>query len=65
MRLCPYLMSDQSVTTMISASEAETLIRARMPGFATEQRPIDRAGGAILRQRIIAERDSRRSTASA
>jgi molybdopterin molybdotransferase len=45
------------MTTMISASEAEALIRARMPTFAAEPRPIDRAGGAILRQRIVAERE--------
>ncbi len=45
------------MTTMISASEAEALIRARMPTFAAESRPIDRSGGAILRQRIVAERE--------
>jgi molybdopterin molybdotransferase len=49
--------SDTSLPTMIASSEAESLIRSRMPRFATERRPIDRVGGAILRQPIVAERD--------
>jgi molybdopterin molybdotransferase len=42
---------------MISTSEAETLIRQRMPRVAAEPCPIDRAAGRILRQSIVAERD--------
>ena len=51
------LMPDESMPPMISAGEAEALIRARMPRFAAEARPLDRAAGAVLRQRIGAERD--------
>jgi molybdopterin molybdotransferase len=49
--------TSEPMTTMISASEAEALIRARMPRFGAETRPIDHVGGTILRQRISAERD--------
>ena len=42
---------------MISASEAEALIRARMPRFGAEPRPLARVAGSVLRQRIGAERD--------
>jgi molybdopterin molybdotransferase len=51
------LMPDHSMTTMISVSEAEALIRSRLARFPTESRPIDSVGGAILREPIIAERD--------
>jgi molybdopterin molybdotransferase len=43
--------------SMISTCEAETLIRQRVPRVAAEPCPIDRAGGRILRQSIVAERD--------
>lgn len=42
---------------MISLCEAETLIHQRMPHLAVQSCPIDRAGGCILRQSIMAERD--------
>ena len=48
------LMPDHSMTTMISVSEAEALIRSRLARFPTESRPIDSVGGAILREPIIA-----------
>ena len=45
------------MTTMISATEAERLIRKHVGQFAAETRSIDGATGHILRQSIVAERD--------
>ena len=45
------------MTSMISASDAETLIRTRLADYATQSLPIDSAAGAVLRQPIVAERD--------
>lgn len=50
-------MPNQPLTTMISASEAEQLIREHMGRFAAQTRSIDDAAGCILRQSIVAERD--------
>jgi molybdopterin molybdotransferase len=50
-------MPDPTVNTMISAGEAESLIRARLAGFPSQHRSIDSAAGAILREPILAERD--------
>lgn len=50
-------MPDQPTNTMISVRDAESLIAQRIGTFSSESLPIDRAAGAILRQRIVAERD--------
>jgi len=42
---------------MISATDAEQLISARLGKFASQPRPIDSLAGSVLRQAIIAERD--------
>jgi len=50
-------MSDQPMTMMISASEAEQLIGDRVGQFSAESLALDSATGHILRQSIVAERD--------
>lgn len=40
-----------------SVAEADQRIRARLPLFASEQVPLDRAAGRVLRQDVRAERD--------
>ena len=51
------IMSDSPKSPLLGASDAEALIRARMPQLASELRSIDQLAGAILRQPIVAERD--------
>jgi molybdopterin molybdotransferase len=50
-------MPDQPVTPMISAAEAEQLIRGHGVEFAATVQSLDLAAGCILRQSIVAERD--------
>ncbi len=42
---------------MISVTDAEQMIDARLTRFASASRPIDHLAGSILRQAIVAERD--------
>jgi len=50
-------MPDSPMTRFISPDEAEALIRSRLVRFPAEPRLIDDVAGAILRERIVAERD--------
>jgi molybdopterin molybdotransferase len=56
-RPTPDSMPDQPVTPMISAAEAEQLIRGHGVEFAATVQSLDLAAGCILRQSIVAERD--------
>jgi molybdopterin molybdotransferase len=44
-------------THRVAVAEAESLIRAHLTGWGTVRVPIDAAGGEILHQDVIAERD--------
>ena len=45
------------MSDLISVAQAQGLIAEHMPAFGTEQVPLDRAAGRLLRQPVLAERD--------